>query len=93
MLLKQTQSFFVGLVLTITIYGSIAAALLYYLLAFPPPSQTLPEAEKLDAFFFYLVLTITMLTALIIFRQIKRKHQYAAFGVGVPFLFAVYICF
>ena len=91
MRLNDFYSFVKGLIFTGVIY--IALLFFFAMETFSFSGQTLDHKENTDAFWFYSVLVITGITAMGINRCIKMKRHYAAAGICLPFLFALYAFF
>ena len=85
---KHLRSFFGGMILTGLIYFLIVV--LFVFGSFSLSGESLQKKENTEAFVFFAVLTITLITAYIIFRRWRTNRKASAAGIGMIMLFGIY---
>lgn len=85
---KKIISFFGGLLITSLAYLLIMFAILYTTFSFA--GETLTEKENRESFFFYTTIFVITVSIYIFYRFYKSNRKFAAFGIVIPILFAIY---
>ena len=89
MIFRQLISFTGGMVITAGFY--FLFLFVFVLATFSLSGETLTEKENREALVFFVSVIISFLTVYAIIRKYRKGKQFAAAGIAVPALLAVYI--
>ncbi|MBX7227153.1 MAG: hypothetical protein K1X55_14050 [Chitinophagales bacterium] len=89
--MKNLLSFIYGFIITTAIYLILLFSFLFY--KFTLCGEELSQKESREAIQLYATVFIVLFTIFILYKLIKANLLFSAYGISIPFVFAIYVLF